>query len=160
MQVFTGHESAVQAGGFTPDGKRIVSADATGNVILWDPRSPSPVWKLNEAVDGRFKSSGGVTSLGINLSSTLAVIGGADGIAQVVNLAKGSFIGALEGHQRDESIETVSFVDFGGAAVGQGSGIVATGGTDGKICVWDLTTMKLRTTLEHQVSSVAPEELE
>jgi len=144
MQVFSGHESPVQAGGFTPDGKRIVSADASGNLILWDPRMPSPAWKLNEAVDGRFTFSDGITSLGINPSSTLAVVGGADGVVRVVNLAKGSFIGALEGHQQGESVETVSFVDFGSAVVGQGSGIVATGGTDGKICIWDLSTMKIR----------------
>lgn len=155
MQVFSGHESPVQAGGFTPDGKRIVSADAAGNLILWDPRSPSPAWKLNEAVDGHFKFNDGITSLGINPSSTLAVVGGTDGIVGVVNLAKGSFVGALEGHQRDESIEAVSFVDFGGTAVGQGSGVVATGGTDGKICIWDLSTMKIRITLEHEVCFMA-----
>ncbi|KAF8340497.1 ribosome biogenesis protein Sqt1 [Cantharellus anzutake] len=152
MQVFAGHESSVQAGGFTPDGKKIVSVDASGNLILWDPRSPAPVWKLNEAADGRFSFDGGITSVSANPSSTLAVVGGADGIVRVVNLAKGSVIGALEGHQKDESVEAITFLDFGSASVGQGSGIVATGGTDGKICIWDLTTMKIRTTLEHESS--------
>ena len=30
-------------------------------------------------------------------------------------------------------------------------GVVVTGGTDGKACIWDLGTMRLRATLEHQV---------
>ena len=152
MQVFAGHESPVQAGEFTPDGKRIVTADEMGSLIMWDPRSPTPVWKLT-AADGRFAlGDGGITALAINPSSTLAVVGGASGGVRVVNLAKGTVVGALEGHEAGESVEAVTFVEFGADAnVGQGSGVVATGGTDGKICVWDLAIMKLRTTLEHKV---------
>lgn len=152
MQVFAGHDSPVNAGEFTPDGKHIVTADENGNLIFWDPREAAPIWKLS-AVDGRFALEGGITSLGINPSSTLAVVGGATGGVRVVNLAKGSVVGALEGHEEGESIEAIKFVEFGaGATVGQGSGIVATGGTDGKICIWDLSIMKLRTTLQHTVS--------
>lgn len=151
MQVFAGHDSPVHAGEFTPDGKRIVTADETGNLILWDPREATPVWKLS-AVGGRFAIQGGITSLAINPSSTLAVCGAANGGVRVVNLARGTVVGALEGHKEGESVEAIAFVEFGaGASVGQGSGIVATGGTDGKICIWDLSNMKLRSTLQHAV---------
>jgi ribosome assembly protein SQT1 len=151
MQVFAGHDSPVHAGEFTPDGKRIVTADETGNFILWDPREAAPVWKLT-AADGRFAMDGGITSLAVNPSSTLAVVGGANGGVRVVNLAKGTVVGALEGHEEGESVEAVAFVELGvSASVSQSSGIVATGGTDGKICLWDLSNMKLRSTLQHAV---------
>jgi len=152
MQVFAGHDSPVHAGEFTPDGKRILTGDETGNLILWDPREAAPVWKLS-SVDGRFTLEGGITSLAVNPSSTLAIAGGATGGVRVVNLAKGTVVGALEGHDEGESIEAIAFIEFGaGASIGQGSGIVATGGTDGKICIWDLSNMKLRSTLHHNDS--------
>jgi len=149
MQVFAGHNASVQAGDFTPDGKRIATGDGNGSLILWDPRSPAPLWKLTGA-DGRFSLKGGITALAINPSSSLVVVGGSAGGIRVVNLAKGTVVGALEGHEPRESIEAIEFLEFGaGASIGQGSGIMATGGTDGKICIWDLAVMKLRSTLQH-----------
>lgn len=174
MQVFAGHTEPVHAGNFTPDGtsspypdfpdtctteplmrlprtlgKRIVTASSDGTLILWDPRQPGPVWKLTPQ-DGRFAMDGGITSLAINSTSTLAVVGGADGGIRVVNLNKGDLVGALEGHAQGESVEAVEFIELTGAGVG--SNVVVTGGTDGKACIWDLSTMRLRSTLEHSVS--------
>lgn len=128
-------------------GKRILTADAEGTLIFWDPRSPTPVFKLTPE-DARFDMSG-ITSLGINPASSLAVVGGASGSVRVVSLSKGHVIGALGGHAEGDSIEAVQFVDLAGA--GGGSGVVVTGGTDGKACIWDLSTMRLRATLEHRV---------
>lgn len=167
MQVFAGHTGPVQCGTFTPDGmfylyltvrssfiqciltgKRIVSACGDGTLILWDPRSPTPVFKLT-AQDARFDLDG-ITSLGVNPSSTLAVVGGAAGGVRVVSLTKGEVVSALGGHTEGESVEAVEFIDLTGA--GSGPGVVATGATDGKICLWDLSTMRLRSTVEHSVS--------
>ena len=128
-----------------------MTADAEGTLILWDPRAPGPLFKLTPA-DARF-DLGGITSLGINPASTLAVVGGAAGQLRVVNLSKGNVIGALGGHAEGDSVEAVQFVELGAAAAG-GSGVVVTGGTDGKACIWDLSTMRLRATLEHGVSVV------
>ncbi|KAG7089586.1 hypothetical protein E1B28_011253 [Marasmius oreades] len=144
MQVFAGHTGSVQCGDFTPDGKRIVSACADGTLILWDPRSPTPVFKLTPE-DARFNLDG-ITSIGVNPSSTLVVVGGAAGSARVISLSKGDIVATLGGHTEGESIETVAFVDI----TGNGSEIAATGATDGKVCLWDLSTMRLRTTLEHE----------
>jgi len=146
MQVFAGHSGAVQCGEFTPDGKRIITADADGTLIFWDPRSSTPVFKLT-AEDARFQLDG-ITSIGVNPSSTLAVVGGAAGGVRVVSLSKGEVVQALGGHTEGESIEAVQFVDLVGS--GTGPGVVVTGATDGKVCVWDLTTMRLRSTLEHK----------
>ncbi|KAF9066616.1 ribosome biogenesis protein Sqt1 [Rhodocollybia butyracea] len=145
MQVFAGHTGPVQCGAFTPDGKRIVSACGDGALILWDPRSPAPVFKLTPE-DARFNLDG-VTSLGVNPSSTLAVVGGAAGGVRVISLTKGEIVSTLGGHTEGESIEAVEFVDLTGT--GSGPGVVATGATDGKICLWDLATMRLRATVEH-----------
>jgi len=124
-----------------------VSACADGTLILWDPRSPTPVFKLTPE-DARFDLDG-ITSLGINPSSTLAVVGGAAGGVRVINLTKGEIITALGGHTDGESIEAVEFVDLTGS--GTGPGVAVTGATDGKICIWDLTTMRLRSTVNHEV---------
>ena len=115
--------------------------------MFWDPRSPNPLFKLT-AADARFNLDG-ITSLAINPASTLAVVGGAAGGVRVVSLSKGEVVTGLGGHTEGESIEAVQFLDFTGSNAG--AGIVATGATDGKICIWDMTTMRLRTTLEHQV---------
>lgn len=173
MQVFSGHSGPVQTGDFTPDGtcfnllstwtrpltiictgKRIVSADADGNLIYWDPRSPSPIFKLT-AEDARFNLEG-ITSLGINPSSTLAVVGGMNGGVRVVSLSKGELVATLGGHTEGGegdscSIEAVTFVDLGSTPGSSGPGVAVTGGTDGKACIWDLATMRLRATLEHEV---------
>ena len=149
MQVFAGHTSAVQCGDFTPDGKCIITADAEGNLIYWDPRSPSPQFKVT-ATDARF-DLGSITSLAVNPASTVAVVGGANGGVRVISLSRGEVVGALGGHNEDDSVEAVVFVDLTGAGQSGTGGTVVTGGTDGKAYIWDLGTMRLRATLEHQV---------
>ncbi|TCD69348.1 hypothetical protein EIP91_007904 [Steccherinum ochraceum] len=147
MQVFAGHTGPVQCGEFTPDGKRIITADAEGNLIFWDPRSPTPVFKLGPN-NARFDIDQ-ITSLAVNPASTLAVVGGSAGGVRVVSLSRGEVVGALGGHKEEDSVEAVVFVDLSGAGqVGTG-GVVVTGATDGKACIWDLGTMRLRATLEH-----------
>lgn len=150
MQVFTGHIGPVTCGEFTPDGKRIITADQEGNLIYWDPRSSAPVFKLG-AEDARFDLDG-ITSLAVNPASTLAVVGGAAGGVRVVSLSKGKVVNALGGHTEGESIEAIVFVDLTGADP-TSPGVVITGATDGKALIWDLTTMRQRTLLQHDVSS-------
>ncbi|VDB84750.1 unnamed protein product [Peniophora sp. CBMAI 1063] len=158
MQVFAGHKGPVTAGDFTPDGKRIVTACAENTLIYWDPRSPTPVFKL-DATDGRFDLDG-ITSLAINPASTLAVVGGAAGGVRVVSLTQGKVISALGSHEEGNSVEAAVFVNLAGAVTGAGGsapataggGTVVTGATDGKACVWDLNTNRLRMTLAHEDS--------
>ncbi|KAI0956152.1 hypothetical protein AcV7_006628 [Taiwanofungus camphoratus] len=152
MQVFAGHTAPVQCGEFTPDGKRIITADAEGTLIFWDPRNPAPLFKLTPS-DARFALDG-ITALAVNPASTLAVVGGASGGVRVVSLSKGDVVGALGGHQEGESVEAVTFVELAsvvpGATAASTGGVVVTGATDGKACIWDLSTMRLRATLQHE----------
>lgn len=143
MQVFAGHVSSVVCGEFTPDGKRILTADADGTLIFWDPRSPAPLWKITPD-DGRFDLDG-ITSLAVNPASTIAVVGGASGGIRVINLSKGDIVGSLAAHKEGESVEAIAFVGVAGTAE-----VVVTGSTDGKACVWDLNTLKIRNALEHE----------
>jgi WD40 repeat protein len=104
---------------------------------------------------------GGITSLAVNPASTIAVVGGANGGVRVVSLSKGEVISALGGHTDENSVEAIVFVNIVGAVDGSsapvgsaGAGTVVTGATDGKVCIWDLSTNRLRTTLEHKVGCV------
>jgi ribosome assembly protein SQT1 len=153
MHVLAVHTDAVNAGAFTPDGKHFVTGGQDGILVLWDPKEGQPIFKLTPQ-DGRFGMEDGITSIGVNAASTLAVVGGSGGAVRVVNLANGSIVGGLEGHKAGESVESVAFVDLSFTGAGAG-GLAITGGTDGKACVWDVNTMRLRMTLEHTVSSVS-----
>jgi ribosome assembly protein SQT1 len=150
MQVFAGHTAPVQCGVFTPDGKRIVSADAEGTLLFWDPRAPAPLFKLAPH-DPRFEL-GGITALAVNAASTLAVVGGAAGGVRVVSLSTGKVVGALGGHAEGDSVEAIVIVDLAGT--GAGAGVAITGATDGKAHIWDMATNRLRATLEHKVLSL------
>lgn len=131
-----------------------MTACADGSLILWDPRSPTPTFKLTPS-DARFELDG-ITSLAINPASSLAVVGGAGGGVRVVSLSKGEIVASLGGHTEGESIEAVQFIEIPGAGAG---GVVATGATDGKICIWDLNTMRLRSSLTHEASSAVVPDL-
>lgn len=114
---------------------------------MTNPTSESPLLKLTPA-DGRFALEGGITALAVNSSNSLAVVGGAEGDVRVVSLLKGDVVGSLIGHTQGESIEAVAWMTYAGAEV------AVTGGTDGKICLWDLGTMRLRITMEHSASTI------
>ena len=86
----------------------------------------------------------------MNPASTIAVVGGQTGSIRIVSLSKGEVVGALGGHKEEESVESVVFVDLAGGQTGN-AGVVVTGGTDGKACIWDLSTNRIRATLEHGV---------
>ncbi|KAG8885423.1 hypothetical protein FRB97_001146 [Tulasnella sp. 331] len=124
--------------------KRIVTGDTAGTLIFWDPRSATPVWKMN-AHSSRFNLPEGITSVASNSTSTVAVVGGANGELRVVNLAKGEVVAVLQGHDQGQSVEAIEFVSWSNIAAAAQE-IVATGATDGKICIWDMTSMKLRAT--------------
>lgn len=114
-------------------------------MILWDPRSSSPVQNF-KPTDDRFSLEDGITSIAVHPNSQLAAVGGGAGGLRVVNLATGRVVSALQGHESGDSVEAVVFLEIAG------NGVVVSAGTDGKACVWDVTTSRLRATLKHDVS--------
>src|SRR5882724_2243671 len=123
---------------FLPGPTRLLTAPHTGKkvltgsdlLLLTTPTSESPLLKWTPT-DARFALDGGITSLAVNSSSALAVVGGANGGVRVVSLSKGEVVGSLEGHKEGESVEGVAWMEYAGIEV------AATAGTDGKVCVWD-----------------------
>ncbi|CAJ0761903.1 6533_t:CDS:2 [Entrophospora sp. SA101] len=137
MNLFAGHSASVTAGQFTPDGKKIVTGSEDSSLIVWDPKNATSIFKLSND-DSRFHHEG-ITSLAINKENSLVLTGSMDHSAKLINLTNGHIIGSFENHT--DSIETVGFSDI--------SSLAATGSVDNKLNIWDLTTMRLRQTCQH-----------
>ena len=126
-----------------------MSSSADSTLIQWDPKTGSSIQTFRPE-DGRFALENGITALAVHPSSNLAVVGGSEGGIRVVNLIKGETVAAFQGHKEGESVESVRFIDIAG------NGDVVSAGTDGKACVWDVTTGRLRSTLDHQEVRLQP----
>ncbi|KAG8772539.1 hypothetical protein FRC12_003025 [Ceratobasidium sp. 428] len=147
LLILSAHSSPLTSGLFTPNGKRLLTASDSGTLIYTDPRTQTPLFKLTPA-DARFGMENGITAIGVNGASTVAVVGGVDGQVRVVNLTKGDVVGALESHAEGESVESIAFVSPPSTTTGTTDlELVVTGATDGKIFISDLNTRRLRTTL-------------
>ncbi|KAG9119602.1 hypothetical protein FRC07_005311 [Ceratobasidium sp. 392] len=154
LLILSAHSSPLTSGIFTPNGKRLLTASDSGTLIYTDPRTQTPVFKLTPA-DARFGMEEGITALGVNGASSVAVVGGANGQVRVVNLTKGEVVGALESHAEGESVESIAFVSPPSTTTGTTDlELVITGATDGKIFISDLNTRRLRTTLLGHEDSV------
>ncbi|GAA5910029.1 hypothetical protein JCM6882_008432 [Rhodosporidiobolus microsporus] len=154
MHVLAGHTSPVTCGRFTPDGKKILTASEDSTLILWDPRTGSSLFKLTPS-DARFALPSGINSLAINPASTVAILGGAEGGLRAVNLTKGEVLAQMEGHEEGASVEAVAFneipVASGQAAGGSASvQVIVSVGTDGRVCTWEASGFKLRSTGSHE----------
>jgi ribosome assembly protein SQT1 len=142
MNVFTGHSAAVTCGQFSPDGKHLVTGDSDGTLIMWDPKVPTPAWRLSSSVgDARWHQSGALTCLSVSADGQLILTGGEDGACKLIQLQSGKFIGSLNGHS--DAVEAVAFCPS--------LPLVVSGSIDGMVLVWDLQTLKQRTALQHQV---------
>ncbi|CAG8613793.1 4509_t:CDS:10 [Acaulospora morrowiae] len=137
MSVFSGHSQTATVGKFTPDGKKIVSGSEDSSLILWDPKTASAILKIT-GDDSRFHQVG-ITSLAINKESTLVLTGSLDSSSRLVNLNNGTILGSFGDHT--DSIEATGFCDV--------LPLVATGSVDGKLNIWDVSTMRLRQTCRH-----------
>ena len=165
MNIFNGHAGTVTCGCFTPDGRRLVTASDDGSLIVWDPASAAPLVKLKDT-DGRFALEGGIMSLCVSPDNRLVVVGGAAGGIRVVSIANldvggtAQVVGALDGHDLGESVESIEFVDLvpatsGGSFAGptaRSSAHIVSAGTDGKAIVWDIAQGKSRGMAQHEAA--------
>lgn len=137
MQVFSGHTGAVTCGGFTPDGKVVVTGSEDFTVIVWDPKTGTPIHKFLPT-DARFNQAP-ITAIGFNHESTVIATGSDDHHSKLLHIQSGKILASFESHT--EGIESISFSPV--------LPLVATGGIDGKICIWDTQTLRQRHTLSH-----------
>lgn len=152
LQVFVGHEQAVTAGCFSPDGKWALSASADGTLRVWAPKTGmnKHVFRTGEA---------GLTCLANNGGSDgmLVIVGAEDGHAHVCHIGTKKVIATLRHFEVPPNAPTRTAVDddddddddelemeypMSVEAVGffpAQPNWCATGGVDGKLKIWDLT---------------------
>jgi angio-associated migratory cell protein len=155
LQVFVGHELAVTAGDFSPDGKWALTASADATLRIWAPKTG-----LNKHVF-RFQTPAGLTCMATHGGSDgmLVVVGGEDGLAHVCHIGTKKEIATLShfdpppsgtiartnhdddddiGGDEEDEMEYPMSVEAVGFAPSQPNWC-ATGGVDGKLKIWDLS---------------------
>ena len=166
LQVFVGHENGgVTAGAFTPDGKWVVSAGQDGTVRVWAPKTgmSKHVFRLMEGGMGEEGPGAGLTCLAVGggADGQLAIAGGEDGNAYVVHVQGKKLVATLthfdgstpgvaaannnddmEDNEMDEEGEarSVEAVGFCPATIPGTAHWCATGGVDGVLKIWNLST--------------------
>jgi ribosome assembly protein SQT1 len=88
MNVFSGHSGNVACGGFTPDGRSIVSGGDDGSLIIWDPKTAAVKAKIQASPESYFPAAP-VTSLAFHPQSQLALVGSEDGASSLVHITNG-----------------------------------------------------------------------
>jgi ribosome assembly protein SQT1 len=157
MAVLSSHTFSSTAGVFPPPlGRQLLTASLDSTLILWDPRTSTPVFKTSVFCAANSPhmdpSHHGITALAISPNGQLAAAGGASGLVKIVNLPAGNVVSTFLGHTEGESVEALVFIDvLGGAGGGKGV-VLVSGGTDGKGFVWDVSSGKVRAELKHDVS--------
>jgi len=137
MQVFSGHQGPVTSGGFTPDGKAVVSTGGEDDMSLrvWNPKTG----ECTATLQGHAFHQAGITCSAIHSDSAVVLTGAEDGCVRVSNISSNRILGALEGHE--DSVEAAGF-----------SGhlpLAATAGVDGKLLIWDCATLSQRGACVH-----------
>jgi ribosome assembly protein SQT1 len=142
---------------FVLAGKKLVTVSEDGTLIVWDPRSGSPLGKLQNG-DARFHFDAGITALAVSTDSRVLLVGGAEGDVRVVNIGSldaggaPAVVGELRGHASGESIEAAEFVDLLGAGPAAAPTHAITASTEGKAVVWDLASGKMRCEIMHDAA--------
>lgn len=141
LQVFVGHEQAVTAGCFSPDGKWALSASADGTARIWAPKTGmnKHVFRTGEA--GLICMANGGGSDGM-----LILVGAEDGQAHVCHIGTKKIVASLRHFEvpipapgdEDEEMEYPMSVEAVGFFPAQPNWC-ATAGVDGKLKIWDLS---------------------
>lgn len=134
--VLEGHEGAVDAAVFSPDGVHVLTGSADWYAALWEASSGRELLLL-EGHEQR------VSGVGFSPDGTRAVTASADGTMRLWDLADGSEV--LKISRPGQRFTSVAYSPNGRQAI--------TGGNDGKARLWDLRNgAELRTIDAHDVS--------
>ncbi|KAL9184007.1 hypothetical protein ACHAXT_002093 [Thalassiosira profunda] len=158
LQVFVGHEGGVTAGGFTPDGKSVVSAGQDGTCRVWAPKTGMSrhVFRLMERGGGEGGPGLTCLALGGGPDGKLAMCGGEDGNAFVVHVSGKKVVATLPHFEESKKAATASnatedemddaegearsieSVGFCPQSTPGTAGWCATAGVDGLLKIWNL----------------------
>jgi WD40 repeat protein/tRNA A-37 threonylcarbamoyl transferase component Bud32 len=133
LATLSGHDDAVQAVAFSPDGSRIVSAGADGVVQVWDRQSLHAVLTLRG-------HTAAVTAVAFSPDGRRLATGSADGSLYLWNSASGEPVAVWRGH--GGPITGVAFDPAGRRLVSTGSGKPALG----ELKLWDAASGKVLAT--------------
>lgn len=125
-------------GGFSSDGKVILTASEDGTVRVFDPKNGTPLYVFQ----GHGFHTDVVTCIQTHpTNNSIVMTGSADTTAKILNIQTGKVLGTLTGHT--DSIETVGFCE--------NLPLVATGSLDKNLNIWDANSTQLRGSCTHEV---------
>lgn len=148
MMAFAGHEAAVTAGSFSGDGKLVVTASLDMSLRVWNPTTGETIKRVlngQPGIGGAFHTAD-LICLSAGPADTpagaLVATGCAFGNVFVSHIETGTVVSKLQIHAG--GVETMAFSSPAVRPV-----LLATGGADGKIHVWDSESGVERCRLDH-----------
>jgi len=151
MASFAGHAGSVSCGGFTPDGRAVVTCGGEGDATMkvWDPKSGV----CTTSVEGAHFHETGITCLAIHPNGLTALSGSEAGGIKLASLENGKVLGSLDSHVDGSSVERIVYLPGGrpGSTSSSDSNpsLVASAGLDGRLVVWDLGVLSPRVVCGH-----------
>jgi WD40 repeat protein len=128
-----GHDTWVQAIGFSKDGAQIYSGGCDGKLTWWDAAAKSP--KPTRSIEAH---KGWVRALDVSPDGKLIATGGNDNLVKLWNAADGKLVRAMPGHPRN--VFSVAFHPQGK--------FLLSGDLLGVLNQWDVATGKLVRTFD------------
>lgn len=148
MLAFVGHEAAVTAGGFSADGKLVVTSSFDMSLRVWNPTNGQTIRRVQNglASTGALFHTDNLLSLTLGPIETpcakLAATGCVSGDVFVTQIESGAVVARLCRHEG--GTESLAFSPPVLRPV-----LLATAGADGKIRIWDAEAGSERFVLEH-----------
>ena len=141
MQIFSAHSASVSYGAFCNQGRSVLTASEDGTVRVWNPRTGTVEHCLHA---GSAHEPRPVTCLAAHGAQPVFLFGMDDGALKLAHAESGRVLAQLPSH--DQSVESAGFCDV--------MQLAASAGMDGKLCIWDLTTLTSRHSCVHPAGVV------